>query len=98
MKLFGSKDDKPTPRPKVDFSNVVSGASSTAPPPAPPVEIPPEPTHEIYVIQKGDTLWKIAKKFYGKGSQWPKIHEANKDAIPNPDLIHPGVELRIPKV
>ena len=96
MKLFGKKEEKPAARPKIDFSDVVSGASSKEI--LPPPEAPPAPAHEIYVIQKGDTLWKIAKKFYGKGSSWPKIHEANKEAIPNPDLIHPGVESRIPKV
>jgi ELWxxDGT repeat protein len=45
----------------------------------------------------GDSLWKIAKKVYGNGNLWTKIHEANKDQIPNPDLIHPGQVLTLPK-
>ena len=48
-------------------------------------------------VVKGDTLSAIAKKFYGKASAWPKIHAANKDQVPNPDLIRPGQVLRIPK-
>jgi nucleoid-associated protein YgaU len=49
-----------------------------------------------YTVRGGDSLSKIAKEVYGDASQWKKIHEANKDAIPNPDLIHPGQELQIP--
>ena len=45
---------------------------------------------------KGDSLSKIAKRFYGDAQQWRKIFEANKDQIKNPDLIHPGQTFRIP--
>lgn len=49
-----------------------------------------------YTVKSGDSLSKIAKEVYGDASEWRKIHEANKAAIPNPDLIHPGQELQIP--
>ncbi len=49
-----------------------------------------------YTVKAGDSLSKIAKEVYGDASQWKKIHEANKAAVPNPDLIHPGQELQIP--
>jgi nucleoid-associated protein YgaU len=49
-----------------------------------------------YTVKSGDSLSKIAKEVYGDASEWKKIHEANKAAIPNPDLIHPGQELQIP--
>lgn len=49
-----------------------------------------------YVVKSGDTLSKIAKHFYGNAQDWKKIHAANKDKVPNPDLIHPGQELTIP--
>ena len=49
-----------------------------------------------YTVKSGDTLSKIAKELYGDAGEWKKIHEANKAAIPNPDLIHPGQELQIP--
>ena len=52
---------------------------------------------ETYTVQKGDSLSKIAKREYGKASLWPRIFEANKDQIKNPDLIHPGQKLRIPE-
>ena len=51
---------------------------------------------EYYVIQKGDTLSAIAKKYFGKASEYPRIFEANREVIKNPDLIFPGQKIRIP--
>lgn len=49
-------------------------------------------------VKSGDSLWKIAKKVYGDGSQYKKIYEANKSTIgSNPNLIKPGQKLIIPK-
>lgn len=57
----------------------------------------PAPKKETtYSVQKGDTLWGIAKKFYGNGSKYTKIYEANKDKIKNPNLIYVGQVLTIP--
>jgi nucleoid-associated protein YgaU len=44
----------------------------------------------------GDTLGKIAKKYYGNAMKYPVIFEANKPMLKNPDLIYPGQVLRIP--
>lgn len=49
-----------------------------------------------YTVKKGDTLWAIAKAFYGNGSQFNKIYEANKDKIKNPNLIYPDQVFLIP--
>jgi len=54
-------------------------------------------TVEYYEIKKGDSLWKIAKNVYGNGADYPKIFEANKEVIKDPDLIFPGQMIRIPK-
>jgi nucleoid-associated protein YgaU len=51
---------------------------------------------EYYVIKSGDTLSGIAAKYYGKGSLYPRIFEANREVIKNPDLIYPGQKIRIP--
>ncbi len=50
-----------------------------------------------YTVQSGDTLWKISKEFYGEGSQYMKIFEANQDILKNPDHILPGQKLVIPQ-
>ena len=68
-----------------DFSDVTGGSSTTAP-----------TGGTTYIVKSGDSLSKIAKHFYGDGSKWKKIHAANSDKIPNPDLIHPGLQLTIP--
>ena len=59
---------------------------------APPVQA----KVEYYIIKKGDTLSAIAKHFYGKANDYPKIFEANREVIKNPDLIFPGQKIRIP--
>jgi nucleoid-associated protein YgaU len=54
------------------------------------------PYTQTYVVQKGDTLSKIAKQFYGDASLYPQIFEANRDVLKDPDKIRPGQKLRIP--
>jgi nucleoid-associated protein YgaU len=50
-----------------------------------------------YTVKSGDTLSGIAESEMGDAKRWPELYEANKDAVgKNPDLIHPGLELRIP--
>jgi nucleoid-associated protein YgaU len=50
-----------------------------------------------YTVVPGDTLSGIAQHFYGDGALFPRIFEANRDQINNPDLISPGQVLRIPE-
>lgn len=66
--------------------------------PAPsPVQKPDEnPYAQHYVVQKGDTLSKIAEEFYGDKMLYPKIFEANRDILTDPNKIKPGQKLRIP--
>ena len=52
--------------------------------------------YDQYTVVAGDTLRKIAQRFYDDETQWPRIHEANRDQIPNPDQISPGQVLNIP--
>jgi len=49
-----------------------------------------------YTVQKGDTLSKISKQFYGDASKYKKIFDANRDQLKDPDKIQPGQVLRIP--
>ncbi|MEP6551009.1 MAG: LysM peptidoglycan-binding domain-containing protein [Gemmatimonadales bacterium] len=82
----GSGSVKPGSSSSPDFSDVRGGSSSTAP-----------LAGQVYIVKAGDSLSKIAKHFYGDANMWKKIHAANRDAIPNPDLIHPGLKLTIPE-
>jgi nucleoid-associated protein YgaU len=49
-----------------------------------------------YTVQAGDNLSKISKHFYGDPNQYMKIVNANKEQLPDPDKIKPGMELNIP--
>lgn len=55
-----------------------------------------KPSGQNYTVRRGDCLWNIAKKFYGNGSQYTKIYNANRDKIKNPNLIYPNQVLWIP--
>jgi nucleoid-associated protein YgaU len=61
------------------------------------VQAPPQTGQvEYYTIQSGDNLSSIAKKFLGNASAYPKIFEANREVIKDPDKIYPGQKIRIP--
>ena len=56
-------------------------------------------TQKTHKVKKGDCLWDIAQKYYGKGSLYPKIKEANKSKYPSlakNNVIYVGMELIIP--
>jgi nucleoid-associated protein YgaU len=86
--------DKKT-RPKADFSNVRSGSSTSAPDTGKQPEI--REAEARYTVRKGDSLSAIAQREYGDASAWRRIYDANRDLIQNPDLIHPGQVLTIPR-
>jgi LysM repeat protein len=49
-----------------------------------------------YVVQRGDTLASISRKFYKSSAQWKRILEANRDVIDNPKKLTAGQTLVIP--
>ncbi len=55
-----------------------------------------EPEAQFYTVVSGDSLSKIAKKYYGNAMKYPEIFEANKPMLKSVDLIYPGQVLRIP--
>lgn len=60
------------------------------------VETPIRVDTREYTIRKGDTLWSIAVQEYGDGNQWRRIYGFNKDRIPNPNKLKPGLTIIIP--
>lgn len=83
-KLKGNDDSD---KKRADFSDVQSSSSSV------PADVPAA----TYTVAPGDSLSKIAQREYGDASEWKRIYEANKGTIKNPDLIHPGQVLNIPR-
>lgn len=65
--------------------------------PAPKSE-EPEEKFEFYEIVSGDTLGGIAKRFFGSGSKYMMIFEANREIISDPNKIYPGQKIRIPLI
>ena len=62
------------------------------------LRFPAEVETEYYTIVSGDTLSKIAKKYYGNAMKYPAIFEANREVIKDANLIYPGQKIRIPKL
>ena len=56
----------------------------------------PAPEATFYLVKRGDSLSKIAKREYGDAKLYMKIFEANKPMLKDPNMIHPGQTLRIP--
>ena len=83
----GSSTTAPATPATPDFSNVTSGVSSTAQAAA--------PAATTYTVVSGDSLSKIAKKFFGNANRWHEIYDANRDQISNPDMIRVGQVLKI---
>ena len=52
-------------------------------------------TGDSYKVVEGDNLWDVSVRAYGDGYKWPKLASENK--IPNPDLIYPGDEIKLPR-
>lgn len=59
-------------------------------------EASPRVAAGTYLVLKGDSLWKIAKRVYGDAAKWQDIYEANRRRLKNPELVSPGMTLRLP--
>lgn len=84
-----------TPEPEVRRALPLSAA---VPEPVAAAATPtPEPAvAKSYTVVSGDTLSKISRKHYGNSSDWQKIAEANKEVLPDPAKLKPGMVLTIP--
>jgi nucleoid-associated protein YgaU len=65
---------------------------------AEPFEAPAEatPTGQ-YTVERGNSLWVIARKAYGAGTHYTVIYSANREHIRDPNLIYPGQVIALPK-
>ena len=83
---FGVVDGKLVAGPKTDVDVDVD------------VDVEIEEELVTYIVKPGDTLWSIAKTYYGTGEKWSIIYDANKNEISNPELIKVNQTLIIPTV
>ena len=60
------------------------------------VESPDDAPAVSYTVRQGDTLSKIAKRYYGNGRKYLALMEANKTTLAHPDRIYPGMVVRVP--
>lgn len=56
-----------------------------------------ESSDNAVIIRRGDNLWRISRRMYGRGVRYTTIYLANEPQIVNPDLILPGQVFSVPK-
>ncbi|HZD03617.1 MAG TPA: LysM peptidoglycan-binding domain-containing protein, partial [Longimicrobiales bacterium] len=64
-----------------------------------PALAPAQQQQEVrtHTVTRGTTLWGLAQSYYGDPYQWTRIFEANRDLVQDPDVLEPGLVLRIPE-
>jgi len=75
---------------------VVPASASAPAQPVQPAAAPAPAAIQSHTVVSGDTLSKIARKYYGSSGDWQKIAEANKAILPDPTKLKPGMVLTIP--
>ena len=50
-----------------------------------------------YVVERGNSLWVIARRIYGRGNRYTAIYQANREQIRDPHRIYPGQEFKLPE-
>lgn len=68
------------------------GPVSGGPPPTAPAPAP----QRTHTVVRGDTLWGIAQRYYGNGTLWPRIFDANRSKIKDPHWIYPAQVFVVP--
>jgi nucleoid-associated protein YgaU len=58
--------------------------------------VPQQMPGDLVIVQPGSSLWRIARRSYGRGHRYLEIYHANRNQISNPRLIFPGQLLQIP--
>lgn len=62
------------------------------------IKVADDSVYHRHVVKSGESLSKIAKHYYGDYMKYKEIFAANTNILKNPDVIHPGQELVIPKL
>jgi nucleoid-associated protein YgaU len=62
------------------------------------ISVTDDSIYHRHIVQRGESLSKIAKHYYGDPMKYKQIFSANTDILKNPDMIHPDQVLVIPKL
>ena len=98
--LRDEEADELRPSPVLPSGGATNGATVAAAQQKDDTDAKREPPHETrpktYVVQDGDTLYKIAIRFYGRTSAWAKIRDANKTVISTDGRVKAGDVIVLP--
>jgi tetratricopeptide (TPR) repeat protein len=89
----------PTPQNFSEIEVPVTVPADTASPPAvlvAPDSVPKTPRYQTYLVKSGDTLGKIARRYYGASARWQELLNANEAKLHGSEALQIGMELRIP--
>jgi nucleoid-associated protein YgaU len=94
VNLAGKADSADTKEKAILLAGNVQGVTQVV---ADNLQAPPQQAKvDYYVIKSGDTLSGLAKKYYGNAKEYPRLFEANREVIKDPNLIYVGQKIRIP--
>jgi len=94
--LSGQTDDPEAVEKAVLMAGNIAGVGEVS---IDEVKSPPLSTEvDYYEIAAGDTLSRIAQQFYGDANAYPRIFDANREVIKDPDKIFVGQKIRIPRL
>jgi nucleoid-associated protein YgaU len=54
------------------------------------------PAPRVHTVVEGDSLTRISVRYYGTGSRWQDIYDANREVLRGENSLRPGQRLRIP--
>jgi nucleoid-associated protein YgaU len=106
--IFFRKDSNAAALPPDGAAAIPRGVAPPAPPPEPsrtarfrPVSGPEEaiaaaPAVRRHTVREGDTLFSLARRYYGDGDRFADLYRANRGVLASPDALQPGTELVIP--
>ncbi|QIS94628.1 LysM peptidoglycan-binding domain-containing protein [Nitratireductor mangrovi] len=88
--------EKPAPEAVVAATEPAADTVPTAPEVEEVLAPKLQPVASAVIIRRGDTLWRISRRVYGRGIRYSTIYLANQDQIEDPHRIWPGQVFRVP--
>lgn len=94
----GEAEEQATAEPEAEAGTVIAAAPAAEVAEESEITAPPlQRVDGAVIIRRGDNLWRLSRRVYGKGVRYSTIYLANQDQIRNPDLIWPGQVFTVPR-